>query len=174
MSMIIFLGIVFLTGILTKLVDLIEDDGYKLFKFANIILGFIYGLLIGFTIIYFEFIAALWIAVVLSVILSIKIDKPGHVFGIIGILIILFIYGFPEFSYILFAIFLIASIFEEIFNSLIVDKGIIKNKILFEFFRLRPILEIVVFVVSLTIGNIFIWLGLLFFDIGYNLTARLR
>jgi ABC-type amino acid transport system permease subunit len=174
MNLFIFLGLAFLTGFLTKLVDFIEDDKFKLFKHANILFGFVYGVIIGLTIVYFDFIAALWLGIIAGLIISVKIDAIGHIFGIIGMVVVFFIYGIPKFSFILFSVFLIASFFDEIINSFIADKRKIKNKALSGFFRLRPVLEIVAFIVALVIGNIFIWLGLLSFDISYNLTSRLR
>ena len=41
----------FFTGLIVKLVDAIEDDDLKLFKFDNIIFGTIYGLIIAFMVI---------------------------------------------------------------------------------------------------------------------------
>ena len=60
----------FFTGISTKLVDLIEDDGLRLFRFDKYFFAIIYGLLIGYVISNYNLIASLWIGAIFALILA--------------------------------------------------------------------------------------------------------
>lgn len=166
--MILPILLAFVTGVLVKLVDLIEDDDLKAPMFTSNILGILYGVLIAGMIKFFPQIAPVWIAAVIGVVLAGTIDAPGHYFGVATTIFLLAILGLEKMSWILLLIFIIAGFIEEFVNTQLLDKNKIKNKILKNILEFRPILEITVFISSLITGIWIMWFALLLFDIGYN------
>jgi ABC-type arginine transport system permease subunit len=162
----------FLTGLFVKLVDLIEDDGLNVSKQLSIIFGLLYASFIAYVITISAEVAPLWLAVLLGVILSGKIDAKSHYYAIGFSLFLIFLLGVPEFNTLYFMIFIIVSILDEILSSL-VDKRIIKNKLLGDLLLLRPLLEIAAFTIAYLTGVWIIWFAVLSFDIAYIATNKL-
>lgn len=166
----IILGAALLTGFLTKLTDLIEDDGLKLFRFDNLVLGALYGLLIAFVIIKSEVVAPLWLGVVIGLCITRKIDAPSHLLGVIVIFAsLMMLWNFQTTP--LLALFVLACVADEWLSDL-ADRKKIKIKLLKKFLLLRPIVEITAFVVSLITMQWLLWFAILCFDIGYILTNK--
>jgi len=172
--MIYLLVIAFFTGFLSKLTDLIEEHEMKLSLWVSGLSGIIYGFLIAFVIsVSFE-LSALWIAVVASMIATKKIDSFGHYLGIASLVFSAFFLGIAEINYLFLGVFFVVSVGEELINNKITDAGKIKNKLLNEFMKLRPLLEITALIVSFFSGLWLIWFGLLAFDLGYILIDKIR
>ena len=123
----LLLIISFLTGISTKLVDLIEDNGLKLFKLDKYIFAVIYGLLIGYVISNYNLVASLWIGTLFALILSKKIDTKAHVIGVLSAFVFVAFFGFGNINIIFLIIFLIAAFLDEVLSDF-TDKQSIKNK----------------------------------------------
>ena len=157
-------------GFLTKYVDLIEDEGLKSFKHANLFFGAGYGLLIGMVIANYTIVAPLFLAVIAATILTGKIDSKGHYSGVAAILLVLLIQGLKAVDWQLFGIFLIAGVADELVNTKPMFKRI--GRLLKRIFKLRLILEITTFIVSLTTGVWILWITLLNFDVAYILTNK--
>ena len=180
----LLLIISFLTGISTKLVDLIEDNGLRLFKFDKYIFAVTYGILMGYIISNYNLIAPLWIGVIFALILAKKIDTKAHVTGLISALIFVAFFGFGKINILFLIIFLIAAFLDELLSDFADGRPLLKNKFLKfkikvnkhikKIFELRPLLEISALAISFIIGDFSIFLAILFFDVGYNLTARLK
>ena len=181
-ELILLLVISLLTGISTKLVDLIEDDGLRLFKFDKYIFAVIYGILLGYIISNYNLIAPLWIGAIFASILAKKIDTKAHVIGLISSLIFVAFFGLGKISILFLIIFLIAAFLDEILSDLADGKSLFKtqflkfkvNKNIKKIFELRPLLEISALAVSFIIGDFSVFLAILLFDLGYNLTTRLK
>jgi len=168
----IFLFIIaFLVGVLTRYVDLIEDHKAKSFRYANIIFGCVYGLLIIFAVVNFTAIAPLVIGTIIGLFIANKIDRIGHVAGVsIFIILLLFFYFNFEVDIIfvyLVIIFAVVNFIEEKLNNMF-DK--IKTKKLFgKILNYRPLLEVATFIISAYTGLWILWFTLFSYDIGYNL-----
>lgn len=190
LNLILLLIISFFTGVFTKLVDLIEDHGLKLFKFDKYFFALIYGLLIGYVISSYNVIAPLWVGTIFALILAKKIDTKAHVIGLISALIFVIIFGLGKINILFLIIFLIAAFLDEILSDF-ADKSLKKKsilkKIIFKLLKnkikinkkikkmleLRPLLEITALIISIIIWNFYIFLSILFYDIGYNLTNKI-
>jgi len=180
----LLLIISFLTGISTKLVDLIEDDGLKLFKFDKYIFAIAYGLLIGYIISNYNLIAPLWIGTIFALILAKKIDTKAHVTGLLSALIFVVFFGLGETNILFLIIFLIAAFLDEILNDLADGRPLLKNpflkfkikinKNIKKIFELRLLLEISALAVSFIIKDFSVFLAIFLFDLGYNLTTKIK
>ena len=183
-ELIILLIISFLTGISTKLVDLIEDNGLKLFKFDKYVFAVAYGLLIGYIISNYSLVAPLWIGAILALILAKKIDTKAHIIGVISTLIFVVFYGFEKINILFLVIFLIAAFLDELLSDFADNKPLLKNQFLkFKIkvnknikrtLEMRPLLEISALIVSFIIKDFSVFLAILLFDLGYILTTRLK
>ncbi|MBU2101089.1 hypothetical protein KKG83_07680 [Candidatus Micrarchaeota archaeon] len=170
--MILILGIAFITGILTKLTDLIEEHGVKLPKYVVWVSGAGYGILIALIIAFSPELSTLWLATVAGVLIAGKIDSTGHYLGLgVTILFVLFL-GIASVNYYFLALFIVVAVSEELINTQIVDKGKIKHKFLSDVMGLRPILELTAFLIALYSGIWLVWFGLLSYDLGYILMAE--
>lgn len=185
-ELILLLIISLLTGISTKLVDLIEDDGLRLFKLDKYIFAIAYGMLIGYIISNYNLIAPLWIGAIFASILAKKIDTKAHIIGLLSSLIFVVFFGLGEINILFLIIFLIAAFLDEILSDFADGRPILKNqflkkpdkikinKHLKKIFELRPLLEISALAVSFIIGDFSVFLAIFLFDLGYNLTTRLK
>jgi len=183
-ELIILLAISFFTGISTKIVDLIEDDGLKLFKFDKFVFAVIYGLLIGYVISNYNVVAPLWMGAVFALIIARKIDTKAHVVGLISALMFVGFFGFGKINILFLIIFLIAGFLDEILSDFAEGSPLLKNPLLKKpnkikinknikkILEMRPLLEISALVVSFVILDFSLFGAILFFDVGYNLTAR--
>ena len=186
-ELILLLIISFFTGIFTKLVDLIEDNGLKLFKYDKFIFAVIYGLLIGYVISNYNVVAPLWIGTIFALILTKKIDTKAHVIALISALIFVTFFGLGKINILFLIIFLIAAFLDEILSDFVEEKSILKkiilkslknnkiniNKNIKKILELRPLLEISALIISITIWDFSLFIAILFFDIGYNLTNKI-
>jgi len=174
----LLLIIAFIIGFLTKYVDLIEDEKLKSFRLANVILGFMYGTLLTFVVINWPIISSLVIGTVLGLVIAKKIDAPGHFVGIgvFAILLILFYsiqgFAFNSLFVYLLVLFTIVNVVEELLND-VVDKNLFEVMWLKRFLKLRPILEIMTFIISFILNMWLLWLTILFYDLAYNITNKL-
>ena len=183
-ELILLLIISFLTGISTKLVDLIEDNDLKLFKFDKYLFAIAYGLLIGYIISNYNLIAPLWIGTIFALIVAKKIDTKAHVIGLLSALIFVVFFGLGKINILFLIIFLIAAFLDEILSDIAEGKPLLKNQFLkFKIkvnknikrtLEMRPLLEISALAVSFIIGDFSVFLAILLFDLGYNLTTRLK
>ncbi|MBI4177106.1 MAG: hypothetical protein HY516_01960 [Candidatus Aenigmarchaeota archaeon] len=155
----------FAAGIVVKLVDQIEDDGLKL-KNTALLFGLFYGFLLAYVMIKSSLAANLWMAAVLANVLAGKIDAPGHRLGVFSMLFILSIIGFPKFDASLLALFALAAYADEFLEGL-GERKKIKNKSLSKIARLRAVLEITAFAVSVYTGQWTLFALILLFDAGY-------
>ncbi|MBL7054151.1 hypothetical protein ISS05_00140 [Candidatus Woesearchaeota archaeon] len=180
----LLLIISFLTGISTKLVDLIEDDGLRLFKFDKFVFAVIYGLLMGYVISNYNLIASLWIGTVFALILARKIDTKAHIAGIISALVFVVILGLGRVNILFLVIFFTAAFLDEMLSDFAEGKPLLKNQLLKKpnkikinknirkILELRPFLEISALIISFIIWNFSLFGAILFFDLGYILSSR--
>jgi len=162
--------IMFFIGVLTKVVDLIEDDGLKLFRYANVLFGIIYGLLIGYVVTAYQNVSPLLLGTVIAMVVYGRIDAKGHYTGIVALALFL-VANWPwKTSVPLLMIFVIANIFEELLNDLL-DRGYFKKNVIKNILAVRPVLELTALVVAIVIKDIAIFMTILSYDVGYVLTG---
>ena len=161
----IVLLVIFLAGILTKAVDVIVDDN-KGNKRIGYLLGIIYGILIGYILTTDVYLASLGIAVVISVILTSKIDHVQHALGIAAMLIVIAVIGMPQVHVVMLIIFLAGGISDEVLS----DYSDRKKK--YGIFRYRVILKIVTLIVSMSTGNWILFIGMILYDLGYTIIDK--
>ncbi len=166
------LAAAFVTGILVKIVDQIEDKKIKLMENVNVFLGITYGFLIAYVMLKSEIVASLWMAAVLGNIIAGKIDAPGHRLGIFSMMLMLAVFGFPKIDAYLLVIFVLAAYFDEFLKGLS-DKRKIKNKAIAKIASYRLLLEASAFAVSFYTGRWILFASILLFDIGYIIAAKL-
>lgn len=159
----------FATGILSKFVDMVEEHNLKLPVISSRISGIIYGSLIAYVISVSPELSGLWIATVIAVLVTGKIDTEGHYLGLGSMLFFAAILGIAQINVFNLVLFSFIAITDELVNDRITDKGKISNKSLSSFIGLRPLLEIAAFVIALVSGQWIIWLGLFSYDAGYAL-----
>ncbi len=184
-ELILLLVISLFTGIFVKLVDLIEDDGLRLFKGDNFIFAVIYGLLIGYVISNYNIVAPLWIGSIFALILAKKIDTKAHVMGLLSVLGLVVFSGFGKINISFLVVFTVAAFLDEIANDFADGRPLLKNPLLKKvnkikinknikkILELRPFLEISALSVSFIIQDFSIFLAILFFDVGYNIANRI-
>jgi hypothetical protein len=164
--------IAFLSGFLTKFVDL-EEHELKVRKLVIYLTGISYGILIAYVVKTEPVVAPLAFAAIVGVLLTGKIDSKGHMFGIVSFFLFMTIWGIPvNFVQLYFAYFLLMSIVamaEEYVNTWMLDNGKIRNKTLKSVLSVRPGLEVTTFCLSAVTGLWPLWYVLFFYDLGYNL-----
>ena len=138
------LFIAFFAGIFTKL----ADNTHKL------IYGIIYGILLAINISFAPF-SSLFVGTILAEVLAGKIDNKAHYLGLIALLPIFFI----DINLFELALFLIFAYLDELFERY--KEGI------------RPFLPLSSLFYSLYSSNPYYFLGLISFDIGYNIVSYL-
>lgn len=162
---------VFFIGILTKLADLIADDGIEMRRIFSYSIGIIYGILIAYVLVTHPLLAPMALAAVLAVLMTKKIDRKPHNLGIASMFLFLGIWGLPKIDIFLAAVFLAAGIIDEIGNDMY-DRGKIKGA-LRKIFEYRLVFELAAFSVSFATGEWMMFFGMLSFDIGYLLTKKI-
>src|SRR3972149_8563236 len=120
----------FISGMLVKFVDLLEDDIKDSPKSLCIIFGLFYGILLAYMISSFADIAPLFLGTVIGVALTGKIDALGHYVGIGAMLAYLIYQGIPAISVPLLAIFSLGSLGDEIIQEYVVKRKIIRSKLI--------------------------------------------
>jgi len=168
----------FLIGLLVKAVDNIEDifrkNNKKMFLiYFSALFGLIYGIGIAFFISFWPLTFTIAVGTLIGLIFSKKIDAKGHYFGflgfIVGVLVFVpidYFYSIGVVEVILILIFVFANLLDEKSDAL-------QSRWKVSFFGLRPFLEIAALLVSIFSGKIIIWTTIFFFDLGYNITAKL-
>ncbi|HJW96829.1 MAG TPA: hypothetical protein VJ485_01565 [archaeon] len=159
------LSLVFAIGVLTKLADLIADDGLKVRKTLSYAVGMFYGFLAAYVLAAEPLLASIILAAVIAVLLMEKIDKQPHIVGIAAMLFMLGIWGFPPINVVLLALFTATGIIDEVGNDFS-DKGRIKGRFR-RVMEYRPTSNIFGFLVSALTGWWIIFLGMIVFDAGY-------
>lgn len=178
-QIIILLIISFFTGVFVKLVDLIEDNNLKLFRFDNYLFALMYGILIGFIISHYELIAPLWIGTIFANIAAKKVDKKSHISALLIALLFIFYFGFGNINITFLIIFTFAALIDEILGDFAAGKPVLKipflkkpkkmkiNKTVKNILLFRPFLEISALIISIITGFYSIFLAIFLFDIGY-------
>ncbi|MBN1156450.1 hypothetical protein JXA85_02455 [Candidatus Woesearchaeota archaeon] len=158
-------------GFLTKFAD--SEHGKKITKksLTKIVAGILYGFMMAFVVKTEPLVAPLFIATVIGVTISGKIDAIGHFFGISSFVFFLATYGLEKINLLLLLLFLLVATVDELVNTYIVDRKRIKNRLLSNVLAKRPFLEIAAFAFSAVTGAWIVWFSLLFFDVAYNATT---
>lgn len=167
-----FLIISFCTGILTKLVDLTEEHGYKMNKFIKVLISVSYGLLLAYWINNAP-LTSFWFGILIGLILSGKIDAQGHFIAVSVTFLTLSFLGFNQMNAGIVILTTLVCWVEEWVNDEIVDKGKVKGffKQILEF---RPLVEIMSLILSFVYKNMNIFYILFMYDVGYSLTNRYK
>jgi hypothetical protein len=154
----------FISGVLVKTVDLSEEHGLKINKFAKYSFAIIYGLLLSL-LMDFIFLPEFFLGILIGVLISGKIDALSHKIAIVS-----FILGFIIFSpaisnYFIVSLSALFCIIEEKVNDFIDKKN--PKGIIYKFLGMRPIMEIFAIILSIVYINVEIFIILLLFDLGY-------
>jgi hypothetical protein len=165
LKMYLVIASIFLVGLLTKLADLIADDGLKVRGVFSYIIGAVYGTLGAYILISDAYLAPVVIATIIAVVITKKIDKKPHSVAIAAMLLVLAVWGFPAVNLMLMAIFLAAGVIDEIGNDMADGKKI--NGRLKRIFDYRLVSDATALLVSLITGHWIIFLGMLAFTLGY-------
>jgi len=157
--------LVFLTGLLNKLADLVADDGLKLKKCIFYPIGPIYGFLIAYIITTYPVFAPLGMAIMLSCIIAGKIDSKVHYVGIGTFFFFIYLFGLPAINLPIFAAFFCAGLIDEIGNYY-ADKGKFRGMI-HSFFHYRRTTDVAAVLVSALTGLWIYLLAVICYDVGY-------
>ncbi|MBI3413138.1 MAG: hypothetical protein HY051_03595 [Candidatus Aenigmarchaeota archaeon] len=168
------LAAAFVTGIIVKLTDQMEDKNKKSNSMKNIpaFLGTVYGVLISYVMLKSPVVANLWMAAVLGNILAGNMDVKGHRIGIFTMLSVLAVFGFPKFESYLLLVFTVAAYFDEFLKDL-GESGKIKSTIFNRIVEYRLILEATAFAVSLYTAQWILFASIFLFDLGYIIVNEL-
>ena len=169
-NFILIIILAFLTGLLIKYSDFLEDTKKEKNKNKLIALGLIYGILIFLMVYYFPIVASIWIGTIIGVMIFGKIDSISHNIGVAVALTLSIAYS-AGFLGPLLIFFVIINVLEELMNNYF-DKHKSKNKTLQKIATARPLLEISAFLVSLITGFWQIWIAIFCFDIAYQLITK--
>ncbi|MBN1924006.1 MAG: hypothetical protein JW791_04585 [Nanoarchaeota archaeon] len=168
--MIIEILAAFLSGLLVKTVDNCEDNNLLKDKNISVLLGALYGIILGYLITVAP-LPSFWIGILLGVVFAGKIDSIGHYTGLGFTLISLLYFGIPIISISLILLISLITLVEEWVNDEIVDKnkvsGLVKS-----FLSIRPLLEITSIILAVIYNNPLIFVLLLSFDLGYLITDK--
>ncbi len=160
------LVLVFAAGVLTRMADMIADDGLDINRYVGYAIGAFYGFLGAYIITQYPLLGELGIAVVLPVLFTSKIDHPVHGIGIATMLFFLAIYGINPLNLALLSLFITGGIVDEAGNHLS-DKRKLKG-IVGRFLGYRLTMETVTFAVSMYTGNWIIFLAMIAYDAGFT------
>lgn len=162
----IFLFLSFLSGLLVKLTDDIEDKNLDIHRLYAIPCGLAYGFAMGYLMLIDIDASLLFGGITLGCLIAGKIDSRGHYFGISAILTVVFLYGM-KLSPLVLLIAMIAAM-DEI-------KDIIHIPKFMDFvFEYRLILKLgILILVILKIMGLNALIALFAFDIAYILTGRI-
>ena len=160
------LPIVFIIGALNRIADMIADDGLRLSRRVGYAMGTLYGFLIAYVITQFPVLAELGVAVLLSVLITGKIDHPAHYMGIASLLFFLAVFGISPLNMTLLIVFALGAALDEAGNHL-ADIGKLKGP-LGKFFRFRFTMEALTLAVSIYTGNIIYFLAMVAYDAGFT------
>lgn len=164
--MILELPVVFIIGALNRIADMIADDGLLLGRFAGHAMGALYGFLIAYVITQFPVLAELGVAILLSLLVTGKIDHPAHKIGIASSLFFLAIIGFGPLDMALLLAFVLGAALDEAGNHM-ADAGKLRGP-LGAFFRFRLAMEVMTLAVSAYTGNPIYFLAMVAYDAGFT------
>ena len=166
---------VFVIGLLNRLADMHADEGLRMGKVTAYLLGATYGFLIAHLIVAYPVLAEAAIAVMVSVIVTGKINHTVHYAGVGVMLLSLAFYGIPPLIIPLLAAFLVAGIIDEMGNDLFDGKRG-KKGVWGVFFERRMTMEVVALAVTLLTGNWVFIASVICYEIGYSyiFTKRLK
>lgn len=165
---IIILSILF--AVTMKIADNLNEHGLKLFKGANILFGFFWGIFGAFLILSNNLLTNLWIAVLIGWILRAKEDRLNH--GIASTIILLvFIFNLDKFNFdkSLFLTFFLGMIIIGLIHDYLTYSKVVSRTFseLFHsilYFTLLPLLY------SLITNQWIVFISLFSFIIAYELT----
>lgn len=162
-SMLEYILLAFLAGILVKIVDYIEDNrrGKNPLKWPAAIL---YGFLIGHLISLAPF-SMVFLAAVVSQVLARKVDTKAHVLAFIVVIFSLLYFGLPELVVLPFVAFLLFSSLDELDHLIFWKKPVWVQEF-------RPFLELAT-IPFLFLGQWYFLAGIVAFDVGYISTRFL-
>ena len=153
--------LVFICGLLVKVVDNIEDrkKGKFLIKWP---LAIVYGILIGYLISQTSF-SMFFLGALLAQVLAGKIDKPAHILGFLLSIVSAVYFGLPNLDYLPFVIFFITAYLDEL--------------TLFGFWKIfidyRLFLKIAA-LAFIAIGRVDYLISVVTFDVGYLIAEKIR
>jgi hypothetical protein len=162
---------VFFIGVLTKLADLVADDGIEMRRVFSYSIGILYGILIAYVLVTHPLLAPMALAAVLAVLMTKKIDRKPHNIGIASLFLFLGIWGLPKIDVLMTSVFMAAGLIDEIGNDR-ADSGKIKG-VFKKVFDYRLVFEVTAFAVSVVTGEWIIFLSMLSFDVGYILISKI-
>ncbi len=160
--------IAFLTGVLVKIVDDIEDYGKDKYQYLGILLGMFYGFLIYYMFAVNTEVIPLWLGIVIGMLFAGKIDAFSHYFGFGTFITLILIFGIPAFSITLFLLFLVVAVLDELSHAYVTKHHrAMVGRPLARMVEIRPFVEIVALIVSLFTKNWYFFFAILAFDAGY-------
>ncbi len=160
------LPIVFSLGVLNRIADMIADEGLRLSRLIGYPLSIAYGFLIAYVITAYPVLAELGVAILLSVILTGKIDHPTHYMGIGSMIFFVAIMGISPLNPALLILFILGAAIDEAGNNLADDKKV--KGVAGKFFRLRLTMEVLTLAISLATGLWAFFIAMLAYDAGFS------
>ena len=164
--MLLSISMVFAIGALNRIADMVADEGLRLNRYAGYAVGALYGFLISYVVCRFPVLVELGMAMMLSVIVTGKIDHPVHHIGVASFLLSIAILGLPSLNPALLVAFVIGGVIDEAGSDLS-DKGRLKG-IAGAFFRYRLTMEALTLAVSAYTGNAMYFVVMLAYDAGFT------
>jgi hypothetical protein len=164
--MLLALPMVFIIGVLSRIADMIADDGLRLSRYAGYAIGALYGFLIAYLVTQFPILAELGVAILLSVLITGKIEHPVHYLGIASLLFFMAVFGIGPLNIALLLVFVLGAALDEAGN-LMADKGKIRGAP-GAFFRFRLTMEALTLTVSVYTGNVMFFLAMVAYDAGFT------
>ena len=140
----------FLTGVITKCADLVNDDGLKASKVVNILLGMLWGILASLVVLGNADIAAFYLGILLSWIFRYKLDNYAHgIGGSILLVAIFFVYPISSIQLLIAGVtFVLFTFFGLLTRHQIISKNIFVDYNVYSF----------IFLVGLSIFYSNIWI----------------
>ncbi len=165
--MILTLLFVFLAGMSTRLSDMVADGELRARKFYGYALGISYGTLTALVVALNPILGDVAIAVILSVLLTGKIDNRIHYLGIGAFAAFIALSGINPIGNVpILLAFIAAGVIDEIGNDYSDRRK--KNDVIGIFFQKRMVMELTSFLVTLVTGEIVFFISLIIFEIGYS------
>ncbi len=161
----------FTSGALMKLTDDISEGVLNVNRIIGVILGIAYGAVLALTIRMYTMIIPIYLAILISVIATGKIDSYEHgiATALIVINLILMEIRIKRTMLIPLIMFMISGVVDEVGNDLS-DKGKIKG-MLSLIFRYRLVLETTALLYSIISKDYTQWLFLIGLDLGYIISS---
>lgn len=150
-------------GVLTRAVDNYHDRKWRMPKLLVLALAVAYGLTIAFVAGEVPATMPLFLAVILGLIITGKIDYYGHFAGTAAFFAASYFFGFSSVNLMLFLIFLLTGILDEKISDY---SGKRRTKLIYRILEHRPFLEIIALSASAYTGIWEIWISLFLYDIG--------